>query len=94
MLLFLLVGQCLVPTSSLGFSIGEERDIGEQLLLAIRGEFELLDDPDIVQYINRLGQQVLDIAGPQYFDYHFFVVKNDQFNAFAAPSGLIFLIPG
>jgi predicted Zn-dependent protease len=90
----LLVGQCLVPTSSLGFSIGEERDIGEQLLLAIRGEFELLDDPDIVQYINRLGQQVLDIAGPQYFDYHFFVVKNDQFNAFAAPSGLIFFNSG
>ncbi|CAK8717799.1 Putative Zn-dependent protease [Candidatus Electrothrix laxa] len=91
---FLLAGQCLVPTSSLGFSIGEERDIGEQLLLAIRSEFELLDDPDIVQYINRLGQQVLAIAGPRYFDYHFFVVKNDEFNAFAAPSGLIFFNSG
>ena len=91
---FLLVGQCLVPTSSLGFSIGEERDIGEQLLLTVRGEFELLDDPDIVQYINRLGQQVLAIAGPQYFDYHFFVIKNDEFNAFAAPSGLIFFNSG
>ncbi|CAK8720531.1 Putative Zn-dependent protease [Candidatus Electrothrix aarhusensis] len=90
----LVVGQCLVPTSSQGFSIGEERDIGEQLLLAVRGEFELLDDPDIVQYINRLGQQVLAIAGPQYFDYHFFVVKNKQFNAFAAPSGLIFFNSG
>ncbi|RWX48818.1 Peptidase family M48, partial [Candidatus Electrothrix communis] len=91
---FLLAGQCLMPTSSLGFSIGEERDIGEQLLLAVRSEFELLDDPDIVQYINRIGQQVLAIAGPQYFDYHFFVIKNDQFNAFAAPSGLIFFNSG
>ncbi|MCI5164970.1 MAG: hypothetical protein D3903_02505 [Candidatus Electrothrix sp. GM3_4] len=91
---FLLAGQCLVPTSSLGFSIGEERDIGEQLLLAVRGEFEILDDPDIAQYINRLGQQVLAIAGPQYFDYHFFVIKNEQFNAFAAPSGLIFFNSG
>ena len=91
---FLLAGQCLMPTSSLGFSIGEERDIGEQLLLAVRSEFELLDDPDIVQYINKLGQQVLAIAGPQYFDYHFFVVKNDEFNAFAAPSGLIFFNSG
>ncbi|MCI5159363.1 MAG: hypothetical protein D3906_13195, partial [Candidatus Electrothrix sp. AUS1_2] len=90
----LLAGQCLAPCRASGFSIGEERDIGEKLLLAVRGEFELLDDPDIVQYINRLGQQVLAIAGPQYFDYHFFVVKNDQFNAFAAPSGLIFFNSG
>ena len=91
---FLLAGQCLAPTCSAGFSIGEERDIGEKLLLAVRKKFELLDDPDIAQYINKLGQQVLAVAGPQYFDYHFFVVKNDQFNAFAAPSGLIFFNSG
>ncbi|WP_339132735.1 MAG: M48 family metalloprotease [Candidatus Electrothrix sp. GW3-4] len=91
---FLWAGQCLAPVPCVGFSIGEERDIGEQLLFAVRSEFELLDDPDIVQYINKLGQQVLAIAGPQYFDYHFFVVKNDQFNAFAAPSGLIFFNSG
>lgn len=90
----LMAGQCLIPRKASGFSIGEERDIGEKLLLAVRGEFELLDDPDIVQYLNRLGQQVLAIAGPQYFDYHFFVIKNEQFNAFAAPSGLIFFNSG
>ncbi|MCI5130882.1 MAG: hypothetical protein D3904_05020, partial [Candidatus Electrothrix sp. EH2] len=91
---FLLAGQCVVPSCSAGFSIGEERDIGEKLLLAVRKKFDLLDDPDISQYINKIGQQVLAVAGPQYFDYHFFVVKNDQFNAFAAPSGLIFFNSG
>ncbi|XOF33034.1 MAG: M48 family metalloprotease [Candidatus Electrothrix sp. YB6] len=91
---FLLIGQYLFPALSWGFSIGEERLIGEQLLLTVRSKFELLDDPDIVQYLNRLGKQVLAVAGPQYFDYHFFVVKNEQFNAFAAPSGLIFFNTG
>ncbi|MCI5221922.1 MAG: hypothetical protein D3924_04440 [Candidatus Electrothrix sp. AR4] len=90
----LIAGQLMAPLRSYGFSIGEERIIGEQLLLAVRSEFDLLDDPDIVQYINGLGQQVLEVAGPQYFDYHFFVVRNDQFNAFAAPSGLIFFNTG
>lgn len=90
----LFVGQGLVPTTSFAFSIGEERDMGEQLLLAVRSEFELIDDPDIVQYINNLGKKVLAVAGPQYFDYHFFVVNNEQFNAFAAPSGLIFFNSG
>ncbi|WP_420207808.1 M48 family metalloprotease [Candidatus Electronema sp. JC] len=84
----------LLPLPAHSFSIGEERLLGEQLLYAVRTEFDLLDDPDISQYINNLGQQVLEIAGPQYFDYHFFVVKNDQFNAFAAPSGLIFFNTG
>lgn len=68
--------------------------VGEQLLYTIRSQFKILDDPDISQYINDLGHQVLDIVGPQYFDYHFFVVKSDQFNAFAAPSGLIFFYTG
>uniref|UniRef100_UPI0040575E3E beta-barrel assembly-enhancing protease n=1 Tax=Candidatus Electrothrix sp. TaxID=2170559 RepID=UPI0040575E3E len=90
----ILAGQCLAPVKVCAFSIGEERDMGEQLLLAVRSKFELIDDPDVVQYINRLGQQVLAIAGPQYFDYHFFVVNHDQFNAFAAPSGLIFFNSG
>ena len=90
----LIIGQLLLPIQSQAFTIGEERMIGEQLLYTIRSEFPVLDDPDISQYINNLGQQVLTIIGPQYFNYHFFVVKSDQFNAFAAPSGLIFFYTG
>jgi predicted Zn-dependent protease len=90
----LLAAQLLLPVHAHGFSIGEERLLGEKLLYAVRKNFVLLDDPDISQYVNGLGRQVLEAAGPQYFDYHFFVVKNDQFNAFAAPSGLIFLNSG
>jgi predicted Zn-dependent protease len=86
--------QLLLPLPAHSFSIGEERLIGEQLLYAVRSEFKVLDDPDIAQYINGLGRQVLAAAGPQYFDYHFFVIKNEEFNAFAAPSGLIFFNSG
>jgi len=90
----LIVAQLLLPVHSFAFSIGEERMVGEQLLYSIRTEFKLLDDPDISQYINSLGDEVLHVIGPQYFDYHFFVVKSEQFNAFAAPSGLIFFYTG
>ncbi len=86
--------QLLLPLPAYSFSIGEERLVGEQLLYAVRSEFKVLDDPDISEYINNLGKEVLETAGPQYFDYHFFVIKNDQFNAFAAPSGLIFFNSG
>lgn len=92
--LLTILGQATAPVAGHAMTIGEERKIGEKLKFAVRGEFRILDHPDISQYINRLGHQVLGVAGPQYFDYRFYVVKSDQFNAFAAPAGLVFFYTG
>lgn len=92
--LFALFTYVALPFQALALSIGEERKIGDQLLLSVRKELPILDDPDISQYINTLGRKVLETVGPQHFDYRFFVVKSDQFNAFAAPAGLVFFYTG
>ncbi|MGD9949170.1 MAG: M48 family metalloprotease [Desulfobulbus sp.] len=84
----------LLPLQAVAFTIGDERKIGEQLLYSMRKSLPLLDDPDISQYINALGQKVLKNVGPQYFDYRFYVVQSKQFNAFAAPAGLVFFYSG
>lgn len=76
------------------FSVKEEREYGQKMLAVIRSEFDLIDQPDINQYINKLGDEIVKIAGNQYFDYHFYVINNRQFNAFATPSGLIFMHSG
>jgi len=89
---FLLHLSCARP--AVAFTVGEEREVGESLLYQVRLAFSLLDDPDISQYINNLGAEVLQTAGAQYFNYHFFVIKDKEFNAFAAPSGLIFFHSG
>ncbi len=86
--------QSTCVTRSMAFTVGEERELGEQLLYQIRLAFPLLDDPDLSQYINELGDEVLDVAGVQYFDYHFNIIDSPQFNAFAAPSGLVFFYTG
>lgn len=91
---FVLLLQLAFPVHVFALSIGEERKIGEYLLFSVRKEFPVLDDPDISQYINGLGRKVLETVGPQHFDYRFFVVKSDQFNAFAAPAGLVFFYTG
>ncbi len=82
------------PSKLLAFSVGEEREAGEQILAFARENYPFLDDPDITQYINRLGRSILTTSGPQYFNYHFHVIKNKEFNAFAAPAGLIFIHSG
>lgn len=96
-LLFFIANLLVLPGSqnvAHAFSVGEEKEFGEKLLSLVRKEFRLIDDPDINQYINNLGNEILAVTGPSYFDYYFFVINNKEFNAFAAPSGLIFFHSG
>ena len=90
LLLVILLAQYGKASSSAAFTIGEEREVGEKLLYAVRSSFPLLGDPDLHQYINNIGSEVLEVAGFQFFDYRFYIVESHQFNAFAAPSGFIF----
>lgn len=76
------------------FSIKDEREYGQKMLAVIRSQFTLLDEPDISQYINNIGNEIITIAGNQFFTFHFYVINNREFNAFAAPSGLIFMHSG
>ena len=94
MVILLLLGQFVTALPANAMTLAEERLIGEKLLYSVRKHFRLLDDPDISQYMNGLGQEVLEAAGPRLFQYHFFVVASDQFNAFAAPAGLVFSYTG
>lgn len=92
--LTLIFSPVIQPSPVSAFSIGEEKKIGSELLSIVRKSFNLLDEPDINQYINQLGNEILQVSGVQFFDYHFFVINNNEFNAFAAPSGLIFIHSG
>ncbi|NOX26245.1 MAG: M48 family metalloprotease [Deltaproteobacteria bacterium] len=86
--------QPILLNPALAFSVGKEKKVGDKLLSMVRTSFTLIDAPDVTQYINNLGQRILKVTGPQYFKYHFFVIKNKDFNAFAAPDGLIFIHSG
>lgn len=84
----------LPAKTCMAFTVGEEKEVGEKLFYAIQSNFDVLDDPDLKQYLGELGNEVIDAAGVQFFDYHFFIIKKKEFNAFAAPSGLIFFHSG
>ncbi len=89
-LLIALILVSWIPSRAASFTIGEEKELGEKLLYAVRSSFPILGDPDLHQYINNIGKEVLEVAGIQFFEYHFYIVESKEFNAFAAPSGLIF----
>ena len=53
-----------------------------------------MNNPEVERYIERIGQRILSVMGPQPFDYRFFVVADSQLNAFAVPGGSVFFYTG
>jgi predicted Zn-dependent protease len=67
-----------------------ERRLGESIIREIRWRDQAyLDDPEVEEYLNRLGQRLV-AAGPapqQHFE--FFMVRDGTLNAFALPGGYV-----
>lgn len=81
-------------TPARAISIKEEKKLAREFIKFITRQYELIEDPTIVGYVNRVGQKILAAMPPQPFDYHFYVVKEDVYNAFAIPAGHIFINSG
>ena len=75
-------------------SLEEERKLGEMVLLEIRRQKKFTVDPYIQQYVKDIGQRIVAQAGPQPFQYNFYVLNDPNINAFAIPAGHIFIYSG
>jgi predicted Zn-dependent protease len=66
----------------------EERRIGEDFMRQARAQLDILDDPELNEYLRHLGQRLtVGVEGQPGF--HFFFVNNSSINAFAVPGGYI-----
>ena len=67
-----------------------ERRIGEQIISQIRWrDAAYLDDPEVEEYINRIGHKLAAVSNNPGLDFDFFVVNDPTLNAFALPGGFI-----
>jgi predicted Zn-dependent protease len=72
-------------------TVPQEQQLGAEFSREIRREVILLRDPVVTGYVERIGQEIVRAAGTQPFAYHFYVVEDDEINAFAAPAGHIYI---
>jgi predicted Zn-dependent protease len=84
----------MYPHFSAAITINEEEELSREFLKYVNSAFEIIEDPLIVGYINRIGQKILSHFPQQPFKYHFYVIKEDVYNAFATPAGHIFIYSG
>lgn len=82
------------PRPGFAITLGEEEELSRQIMRIIFKRFEIVQDPYIAAYVSRIGQRILAALPEQPFRYHFYVIKDDSYNAFATPAGHIFVHTG
>lgn len=93
-LLLVLAADWTIPVRASAITIREEEELGREFMIEARKRFRFIEDPYIVDYVNGIGQKILAKMPPQPFHYHFYVIRQEVHNAFAAPAGHIFINTG
>ena len=92
-MVLLLVHLAVSPTAD-SITIQEEEELSREFLRVVEKQFELIKDPFVVGYVNKIGRIILSSLPPQPFTYQFYIVKQHVYNAFATPAGHIFINSG
>ncbi|NET49865.1 MAG: M48 family metalloprotease [Merismopedia sp. SIO2A8] len=71
-----------------------ESAVGERAANQAMDELDLIDDEAVLEYVDEIGQELATLAGRDEFDYQFYVIAEDELNAFALPGGKIFVNAG
>jgi len=79
----------LGDASEAALSLGQERSIGYGIMRQIRATPTYLDDPDVTDYLNRIGYRLVSVSPDTRMDFTFFALKDRSVNAFALPGGFV-----
>jgi len=72
----------------------EEKKLGKKVLLEIEKKADFVGDLNVQTFIGKMGYSLLDQAGPNPFEFKFYVINALDPNAFAIPGGYIFVTTG
>ena len=75
-------------------TVKQEEELSREVMKIVQKHFEFIEDPLIVNYVNKVGQNIISALPPQPFTYKFYIIKEDVYNAFATPAGNIFINSG
>lgn len=94
---YALTGSLFGPVSAVqttAMLLQGESNVGESVAKQARAQLPLVKDKEVVDYVNEIGQRLAQVAGRNDFKYEFYVVLDDDINAFALPGGKVFVNAG
>jgi predicted Zn-dependent protease len=75
-------------------SDSQEIEMGRQFSQELERELKFYEDPEVVEYIQDLGQNLAKVSKRTNITYHIKVVDTDVVNAFALPGGYLYVNRG
>lgn len=76
------------------YSEQEEIRLGEELHKQLQKEQRIVRDPELVGYVQRLGERLARVSKRPDLDYRFFIIEDPTVNAFALPGGYVYVHTG
>jgi predicted Zn-dependent protease len=70
-------------------TIAEEKELGEEFFRYLHSELSINQDAEIQEYIQTIGNRLATNSDTPGYNFHFFVVMENDINAFAGPGGYI-----
>lgn len=75
------------------YSLTREQEMGRELAAQIEQNSRVVDDPVVIRFVNRLGQQLVRHSDAK-VPFTIKVLDNEEVNAFALPGGYLFVNTG
>jgi predicted Zn-dependent protease len=90
-----MIGLALAATTAgCAISTQQEVQMGTEYAQQINAQLPIIKDPEVVRYINVLGDSIAKLADDRTLDWQFFVVNSPEVNAFAVPGGYVYVNRG
>lgn len=87
------IGQRKVDDGPNLYSIEKEIALGKQLASQVERQAKIIDDPQIAEYVNRLGQNLVRNSDAK-VPFTIKVIDTEEVNAFALPGGFFYVNSG
>ncbi|MGJ3252512.1 MAG: M48 family metalloprotease [Elainellaceae cyanobacterium] len=94
---FVLTGNPFGPLAALETTITMARGetaVGESIANRAIQELDMIRDDEVRSYVRDIGNEIAQLAGRDEFNYQFYVVDDEDINAFALPGGKVFVNAG
>lgn len=87
-------GAELLAAASTKIERDDEVNIGRGVAARLLAQYGAWHEPTLRQYVNLVGQALVQSVGRDDITYHFTILNNDMVNAFSTPGGYIFITRG
>ncbi|HET9107862.1 MAG TPA: M48 family metalloprotease [Steroidobacteraceae bacterium] len=84
----------LSSPADLMLSKREQYELGYSVMLQMRQQNKIFDDPETAEYVQQIGQRLASQSADGGGYFHYIVLKSHQINSFAVTGGWVFIFTG